>query len=99
MHLTIDDSCQTNSFLQNIVNLCIDVDTWDDCLRLLDGRLIYLQKLVVNIYKIHSATLVIDNKVKISPKKCFCFYLNIISEDTTESSMFLINFIEIDIRV
>lgn len=94
-HLTIDDSCQTHSFLQNIVNLCIDVDTLDDCLRLLDGRLIYLRKFIVHIYKIKSITSDIDNKVKISKTNCFVylFYLNIILEDTIESSMFFINFV------
>ncbi|CAF1128894.1 unnamed protein product [Adineta steineri] len=79
-HLTIDNSCQTNSFLQNVVNLCIDVDTLDDCLRLLDGRLIYLRKLIVNIYKITSATFDIDNKTLLNIR---CFSLTS-SKSTSE---------------
>ncbi|CAF3935349.1 unnamed protein product [Adineta steineri] len=61
-HLTIDDSCNKTSFLQNVINLRIDVDTLDDCLRLLDGRLIYLRKFIVNIYRIESSTLNIGSK-------------------------------------
>jgi hypothetical protein len=81
-HLTIDDSCHTNSFFQNIINLRIDVDTLDDCLRLLDGRLIYLRKFVVSIYKIESSTFDADSKVKIWNRNvCLSFYLNITIED------------------
>ncbi|UJR11817.1 hypothetical protein I4U23_015997 [Adineta vaga] len=69
-HLTIDESCQTNSFLQNIVNLSIDVDTLDDCLHLLYGRLIYLRKFIVRIYKIQSAIFAIENKV-LHNLRCF----------------------------
>ena len=81
-HLKIDDSHHKNSFLQNIINLRIDVDTLDDCLRLLDGRLIYLRKFVVSIYKIESSTFDIDSKVKVCERNiCLSFYLNIIIED------------------
>ncbi|CAF3738807.1 unnamed protein product [Adineta steineri] len=62
-HLTIDDSYNKTSVLQNVINLRIDVDTLDDCLRLLDGRLIYLRKFIVNIYTIESSTLNIGSKI------------------------------------
>ncbi|CAF1453478.1 unnamed protein product [Adineta ricciae] len=69
-HLTIDESCQSSSFLRNIVNLSIDVDTLDDCFRLLGGRLNYLREFIIRIYKIQPSTLVIDNKV-LHNLRCF----------------------------
>ncbi|CAF4108640.1 unnamed protein product [Rotaria sp. Silwood2] len=48
-------------FLSNIINLGINVDTLDDCLCLLDGRLAHLHTLTVKIYNIQASMLDIDS--------------------------------------
>lgn len=50
--------------LPNIINLNISVDTLDDCLCLLDGRLASLQTLFITIYHIEASISDIDNRVK-----------------------------------
>ena len=50
----------------SLVRLRISVDTFDDCLCLLDGRLTHLSQLVVRISEIRDSRLSIDSTVSIS---------------------------------
>lgn len=52
-------------FLPNIINLRINVDTLNDCLYLLDGRLTHLRTLSVRIAYIQACIIDIDSTVKI----------------------------------
>lgn len=53
------------SFLPNIIHLSINVDTWDDCLYLLDGRLVFLRTLRVRVCQIQTTTTDITTTVGI----------------------------------
>ncbi|CAM4809784.1 unnamed protein product [Rotaria magnacalcarata] len=55
--LSMHDLPSTTYFLPNIINLRISVDTLDDCLYLLDGRLACLRTLRVKIYNIQAFTI------------------------------------------
>ncbi|CAF1386681.1 unnamed protein product [Rotaria sordida] len=61
--LKISDPSLMICFSPNIVHLRIGVDTFDECLCLLDGRLNYLRRFVVRISKIYASKLTIDNRV------------------------------------
>jgi len=51
-------------YSSNLVNLSISVNTFDDCLCLLDGRLHQLRKLCIVIKKIENSTLTKESLVK-----------------------------------
>ena len=63
--LKISDLSSITCFSSSIVHLRISVDTFDDCLCLLDGRLTHLRRLVVRISNICASRLAIDNRVSI----------------------------------
>ncbi|CAF3231911.1 unnamed protein product [Rotaria socialis] len=56
-HSTIYNVPTMSSFLSTIINLCIDVHTFDDCLCLLDCHLAYLRTLIVRIDNIQTCVL------------------------------------------
>ena len=51
-------------FSFNLINLSISMKTFDDCLCLLDGRFLQLQKLCVVIQQINTPSLSIENLVR-----------------------------------
>jgi hypothetical protein len=53
-------------FSSTLTELCINVVKFDDCLHLLDGRLNWLKKLIVNVELIQCASATIDQKVSLS---------------------------------
>jgi hypothetical protein len=55
----------TSCVSSTLTKLNSDVNTFDDCLYLLDGRLDYLSALIINIFKISAPLSNIDNTVKI----------------------------------
>lgn len=57
------DSSSKLFFSSSIVRLRVDVETLDDCLYLLDGRLPHLQRLIIEIELINQSDLVADTKV------------------------------------
>ena len=63
--LKIDDLPSTICFSSSIVHLRISVDTFDDCLCLLDGRLTHLRRLVIRIFDICTSRLIPNDTVKI----------------------------------
>ncbi|CAF3233891.1 unnamed protein product [Rotaria sp. Silwood2] len=58
-------------YSSNLVNLSITVDTFDDCLCLLDGRLHQLYKLCILIKKIENSILTTENLKTLSNMKYF----------------------------
>ncbi|UJR23600.1 hypothetical protein I4U23_026589 [Adineta vaga] len=61
--LKIADLPSTICFSSSIVHLRISVDTFDDCLCLLDGRLTYLHRLVIQISNICTTKLIPSDMV------------------------------------
>ncbi len=62
--LKISDLSSIICFSSSIVHLRISVDTFDDCLCLLDGRLTHLRRFVVRISDICASRLAISNTVR-----------------------------------
>ncbi|CAF2954961.1 unnamed protein product [Rotaria sp. Silwood2] len=65
-------------FSSNLLELHVNLDRFNDCLYLLDGRFNQLRKLYVNIYEIIPSRLVIDNKEKLSNLRCFGVYSDLV---------------------
>jgi hypothetical protein len=76
--LAIYNSSSMTCFSSSINNLRVNVDTLDDCLCLLDGRLVNLHTLYVRIHNIEATTSDIHSMVRIFVTTHFFFYLNII---------------------
>ncbi|CAF3138493.1 unnamed protein product [Rotaria sp. Silwood2] len=71
--LSICDSPSTIFFSSTLTHLYINVNTLDDCLYLLDGRLKQLTTLIVQISYIHKSSLIIHNMNNLPNLKCFSF--------------------------
>ncbi|CAF3985651.1 unnamed protein product [Rotaria sordida] len=65
------DSSSTNFKSSTLTELKINVETFDDCLYLLDGRFNCLSRLIINIEIISSTSGTIDNKKKLPKLKHF----------------------------
>ncbi|CAF4383391.1 unnamed protein product [Rotaria sp. Silwood2] len=61
----------TSCISSTLIKLNIDVNTFDDCLYLLDGRLHSLSTLIINILKISAPLSNIDNTKQLPKLKCF----------------------------
>ncbi len=89
----------TSYVSSTLTKLKIKVNTFDDCLYLLDGRLQCLSTLIIKIFEICDSLANIDNKVSIyliimcienlnlNYIHCFFFFI----ENTTKIEMFLVN--------
>ena len=67
--LLLCDSPSISFFSTTLTYLCINVDTFDDCLYLLDGRLKQLTTLIVKTRQICKSSLIIHNMVSFN-KEC-----------------------------
>lgn len=63
--LKIDNLPSTICFSSSIIHLRVSVDTFDDCLCLLDGRLRHLRRLVIQISNICTSRLLPVDTVRI----------------------------------
>ncbi|CAM4777925.1 unnamed protein product, partial [Rotaria magnacalcarata] len=61
----------TSCVSSTLTKLRIHVNTFDDCLFLLDGRLESLSTLIINIVEIFNTSATIDNTKKLPKLKCF----------------------------
>ena len=66
-HVRFEDTIP--NFSSNLVELHIHVRCFDDCLRLLDGRLSQLSRFFVNIYRISPIGSVHENRVRCEEKE------------------------------
>jgi hypothetical protein len=62
-YLTLRNSPSTAFSSSTLTHLCINVMALDDCLYLLDGRLIQLTTLIVRIRHIGESSAIVDNMV------------------------------------
>jgi hypothetical protein len=62
--LKLSDLPSITCFSSSIVHLRISVDTFDDCLCLLDGRLTHLRRFVVRVSDICASRLAINSTVR-----------------------------------
>ncbi|CAF2728305.1 unnamed protein product [Rotaria sp. Silwood2] len=72
-YLTISslNSSHRNSLSSTLTKLIINVNSFDDCLYLLNGCLQSLSTLIIRIYKIDRSSSIIDNTKKLFKLKCF----------------------------
>ena len=61
--LSLCDLPSTTFYSSILTHLCIMVQTFDDCLYLLDGRLKQLTKFSVNVYSMDSSSTIVHNMV------------------------------------
>lgn len=91
--LTFNNSSAEGCFSSTIVNLRINVRTFDDCLCLLDGRLSQLRTFIVRIDFICNSKLSVNNIVRVCISVTFIKQVFIFGKGYFTSGMFLTNFI------
>ncbi|CAM4846643.1 unnamed protein product [Rotaria magnacalcarata] len=61
----------TTFYSRILTHLCVMVETFDDCLYLLDGRLEQLATFNVNVYSIDRSSIIVHNTDRLPNLKCF----------------------------
>ena len=75
--MSLYDLPSTTFFSSTLTHLCINVNTFDDCLYLLDGRLQQLSTFIVRIYYIDDSSLIVHNTVSSSYSKNIYLFFNL----------------------